>query len=411
MKLVKVIPPDYVKVFDRINVNEAVGDPPAGSSSDYIKGWDAAKKAFLAQQNNSSDSSSSQVSSLRPLQTPDTENSDSNDLETDAEDEKDAQIGDYDEEDLEDAKAARAQDSADDAEDESDDGDDSDSSAESDSDSDDSDEDSTSSKDSSKPSSKNKQHDSEDSSEHADTNQRSVGHDTDITADELLKNAQVVRDQERRQAEKQRQEVQRNEKELLDWQRDPIKQFKRSVADFFADEEDDDRDNDYAIPGSRRDLGDDSIPSPGRRKVYNAGLPEVNIYFDQANSGDLHQTDVGEQVLSTLRPYQEKGLLKTNLYYFAKNVHTEDRRTMGRNPGYAWPDGDRGSTVNPDAIIDHIKQTGVQNVIVITDHNLSDVHSSVRLAGAVWMFFYQGVESTKFRNAIKGRAGHAWVIR
>lgn len=209
---------------------------------------------------------------------------------------------------------------------------------------------------------------------------------------------------------KEKQLVKAQKDEIDNWRRDPINQFKQSVKNFFS-EEDDERVNSITAPNTRRDSGDPNLVTPGRWKKPKGGLPEVNIYFDQANSNNQHVMDLGEQALSALRPYQEKRLLKLNLYYFAQNVHKEDRHQLSLRTGYTWPDGDNGSSVNPDNIIDHIKQSHVDNVIILTDHKLDKCTKNLILPGAVWMFFYRGAESPTFVQKLKGKKlNKYWII-
>lgn len=130
---------------------------------------------------------------------------------------------------------------------------------------------------------------------------------------------------------------------------------------------------------------------PGNTTIRKKNVPLINVYFDRSASWDSEKTAIGEQAIGTLNNYVRKKLIKIDLYYFANTVSDrDDSRIIG------W-----GTAGQP--ILDHIKQTHPDNVIVMTDSDIDDCSSSVTVPGAVW-FLWKGGISTNLQQHLKGDA-------
>ena len=118
-------------------------------------------------------------------------------------------------------------------------------------------------------------------------------------------------------------------------------------------------------------------------------VPSINVYHDVSGSFyDEAKTAAAMQAIATLNKYVRKGELKIDVYYFADNV-SSDRNTAGS--------GTRGTP-----ILNHIEATRPQNVIVITDSDISDCSRVVTVPGAVWMLFYDDM-SYNLIDHLKGK--------
>lgn len=126
----------------------------------------------------------------------------------------------------------------------------------------------------------------------------------------------------------------------------------------------------------------------GKAKTSNGKIPLINVYFDRSGSWDAAKTQVGQDAIATLNNYVKNGQIKINLYYFNTQIHSED------------PGGRGGTRGTP--IIEHIKQTKPDNVIIMTDDDIMDIDESVTVPGAVWLLF-KGGKSQNLIDHIHGR--------
>lgn len=126
----------------------------------------------------------------------------------------------------------------------------------------------------------------------------------------------------------------------------------------------------------------------GKAKTSNGKIPSINVYFDRSGSWDAAKTQVGQDAIATLNNYVKNGQIKINLYYFNTEIHSED------------PGGRGGTRGTP--IVEHIKQTKPDNVIIMTDNDIRDIDESVTVPGAVWLLF-KGGKSKNLIDHIHGR--------
>lgn len=138
------------------------------------------------------------------------------------------------------------------------------------------------------------------------------------------------------------------------------------------------------------------------KKAYGAGLlkkgtkisekvdiPSINVYFDRSGSWGPEKSKFGYDAVQSIMYLQKKGLLKINLYYFNTQI-------MDGDPGY----GSGGTDGQP--ILNHIQLTKPQNVLIMTDGDISDCSSTIAVPGAVWLLFKQLI-SKNLQEHIKGK--------
>ena len=119
-------------------------------------------------------------------------------------------------------------------------------------------------------------------------------------------------------------------------------------------------------------------------------VPSINVYHDVSFSfSDERKTTAAMQAIATLNKYVRKGEIIINVYYFSDEVYSS--RAAGLDKG-----------TNGKPILDHIEATKPQNVIVITDGDITDCDHVVTVPGAVWMLFYGG-RSQNLIDHLKGK--------
>lgn len=115
----------------------------------------------------------------------------------------------------------------------------------------------------------------------------------------------------------------------------------------------------------------------GRNRDKN--IPSINVYFDRSGSWDEAKTQVGKDAIGTLNKYVQRKEIQIFVYYFGNRVSTED--------SYAA----HGSGTRGEPILQHIKSTKPDNVIIMTDSDISDCSSNVTVPGAVWFLWKGGI--------------------
>lgn len=138
-----------------------------------------------------------------------------------------------------------------------------------------------------------------------------------------------------------------------------------------------------------RKYQDSGIIKAGSSRLASNYIPSINVYFDRSGSWDDTKIAVGMQAVGTLNNYVRKGKIKIDLFYFADRV--------GSTPGSV------GTGTEGTPIMKHIQETKPDNVIIMTDSDISDIKSPVTVPGAVWLLFKGGVSHNLIEN-IKGKA-------
>lgn len=119
-------------------------------------------------------------------------------------------------------------------------------------------------------------------------------------------------------------------------------------------------------------------------------VPLVQVYYDRSGSWDgvPQKEEIGKRGIDSLQKYVREGLLKVEKYYFDTRVSKS-------------PDNMGGGTYG-EPILENIKQTKPDNVIVITDNDITDCTESVTVPGAVWFLFVDGV-SENLKQHLSGK--------
>ena len=164
-------------------------------------------------------------------------------------------------------------------------------------------------------------------------------------------------------------------KELDKYKQSGIYKFKLSLNNFLRDELDDERDNTWKR-FNKTYAGSDLVKQG--RATEDGPVPLINIYFDQSGSWDASKIKVGEEAMGLIYKYKNEGKLQAKVYYFSNDV-TDNRNDSRLNGG-----------TEGQPIMDHIRQTHPNNVIIMTDSDISDIRTDTTVPGAVWLLFKGG---------------------
>lgn len=159
----------------------------------------------------------------------------------------------------------------------------------------------------------------------------------------------------------------------------PLTRFTESLNRFIKDETARARNSSWAHINKK--YVNSGLLRPGASYSARGDVPLINVYFDQSGSWDAKKIETGKQAIATLIKYQTRGEIKVNLYYFDTKVSSSDSGL--------------GGGTNGQPIINHIKQTKPNNVIILTDGDIKDIHESITIPGAVWILFYPEVYGSK----------------
>lgn len=133
---------------------------------------------------------------------------------------------------------------------------------------------------------------------------------------------------------------------------------------------------------------------PGRSRVTKQTIPKINIYWDTSGSFSKPQKTAGARAaIDAIQGYVKRGLIQTYTYYHCDDVYTTPH--TGGNNG--------------NNVIKHILDTKPDNVIIITDGDLSDTTISAVVPGAVWMLFYDYTSEGLIKH-LKGRKQSKWYM-
>lgn len=172
------------------------------------------------------------------------------------------------------------------------------------------------------------------------------------------------------------------------YKKSPLYRFKESLNNFIKNEIGIMREKTWSRVN--KTYANTNIIKKGIRRGENVNIPRINVYFDRSGSWDDAKIAVGEQAIATLNNYVRRGELRIDLFYFSENVHS-DKASAEREGGT------RG-----EPILQHIKQTKPDNVIVMTDSDIRDCTSSVSVPGGVW-FLFKGGYSENLVEHLKGK--------
>lgn len=172
--------------------------------------------------------------------------------------------------------------------------------------------------------------------------------------------------------------------EMRRFRESPINKFKDSLNKFIAKE--------TAVGRSptwkrfNKTYANSPIIKPGRARGEKGKMPLINVYFDRSGSWDDAKTASGMQAIGTLNKYVQRGEIKIEIYYFSEEVHKSKSAAEAEGSTYGQP------------IIDHINQTKPDNVIIMTDSDITDITTPTTVPGAVWLLFKGGISENLIDN-------------
>ena len=169
-------------------------------------------------------------------------------------------------------------------------------------------------------------------------------------------------------------------KDIQKYTDSPLTRFKESLVGFIRKELDVGRGKTWTR-FSKKYTGSGLI-RPGTSRLSQNYIPLINVYFDRSGSWDANKTEEGKKAIATLHDYERQGKIKIKWYYFANEVSSED---PGGGGTYGQP------------ILNHIEATRPDNVIIITDSDISDCKTDTVVPGGVWLLF-KGTETKGFRG-------------
>lgn len=184
-----------------------------------------------------------------------------------------------------------------------------------------------------------------------------------------------------------REKDKRKEEEASRRRTNPLSQFVSSLRGFIHKQIEETRDKSWKRFNPT--YVSSGIMRQGRTNAAITRIPLVQVYYDNSGSWDNQaKQDVGKRGIDSLQEYVKKGLLKIEYYYFG-SVVAKDRASTG---GYT----------NGTPILEKIKETKPDNVIIITDGDIDDCREEVTVPGAVWFLFVNGV-SNNLKSHLKGK--------
>ena len=186
---------------------------------------------------------------------------------------------------------------------------------------------------------------------------------------------------------KEKEKEDRIRKEVERYKKSGIYRFKLSLSNFLKKELDDERD--YTWKKFNKTYANSDLVKAGRA-TEDGPVPLINIYFDQSGSWDAGKIAVGEKAMGLIYKYQNEGKLRARVYYFSSDVTSDVKSRMLH-----------GGT-NGQPIMDHIKSTRPDNVIIMTDSDIDDIRENVTVPGAVWLLF-KGGRSRNLIDHIRGK--------
>lgn len=171
-----------------------------------------------------------------------------------------------------------------------------------------------------------------------------------------------------------------------------LSNFKLDLKRFLSNVEADVREKSYKTFDPRYEGTEFNMP--GKAHVDRKIVPKINIYWDTSGSfQDPRKTAGARAAIDVIHTYVKRGLIQTFTYYHSDRVYTEPH--SGGNDG--------------NAVVRHIQETKPDNVIIITDGDLSDTSIATTVPGAVWMLFYDYSSEGLIKN-LRGKKQSKWYM-
>lgn len=172
-----------------------------------------------------------------------------------------------------------------------------------------------------------------------------------------------------------------------------LSEFKNSLLKFIKNQISDNYniEQTYRVPNSSYSRSNIIMP----KNILTKGkikIPRINFYYDRSPScRNEYSESIEAAGISVLSELINKNKLAVSQYKFASNV--EDISTKKFNP--------LGTLGQP--ILKHIEDTKPDNVVIITDSDITDCVSKVIVPGGVWLLFIDGNQSLNLIEHIKGK--------
>lgn len=240
--------------------------------------------------------------------------------------------------------------------------------------------------------------------EEAERNKEAAENGTLETAEELNNRVQRIKDAlndpdygkklkdeagAARQRDVQKRELRDLEKKAKIFNSNPIIQFEGNLNSFLKKQMKMMSEPSYAKFNKKYD--GTGLIRKGDRKRESPEVPYVQVYFDRSRSWDEEKTKVGRDALATLNKYVRLGKLKLVVSYF-NSVVFDDYIEDGTDGTYGSP------------ILADVQAKQPDNVIVMTDADITDCQEHVEVPGKVWYLFSGGV-SDNIRSHLTGKMG------
>lgn len=182
-------------------------------------------------------------------------------------------------------------------------------------------------------------------------------------------------------------------KEIKKYNSKPSVKFENDLSRFIKKQITDDRDRTWKV-FNKNTIGS-GIITRGYSRTPNKHIPKINVYYDQSGSWTDQDVEVGNNMLGVLNQYVRKNQIAIDIYYFANHVETDQMNARSQ-----------GGTGAGRELLDHIKSTNPDNVIVMTDSDFDwyDFPSGlVTVPGAVWFLWKGGKISSWLKSNLRGR--------
>lgn len=177
---------------------------------------------------------------------------------------------------------------------------------------------------------------------------------------------EVTSNRQKEKAEKEARDIQR-------FRGSGLSKFKMALNRFIQNEIVSAREETYTRIDPRYE--DSEFILPGQVDKEQQHIPSINVYWDASGSfSNPAKTAAAKKAIETLNKYVRSGEIKMHVWYHGTKVAST----------YAAAGGGNRSNV----VLEHIHQTKPDNVIVITDGDLSYDDIPTTVPGAVWMLFY-----------------------
>ena len=122
---------------------------------------------------------------------------------------------------------------------------------------------------------------------------------------------------------------------------------------------------------------------PGKR-LGEGHVPLLCVYLDRSGSWSARDTAIAERVIDSLSSYVKKKLLKIQIKEFANKV-----RMLGEIDQSTGSLKFIGTGTDGDPIIEDIIKNKPDNVVIMTDGDVSSLKQHVIVPGGVWLIFKQ----------------------